>query len=230
MLGLEDLARLVVPGDHLVTHLIHRRVSRLHRVGVRPARCDDQVQLRLDPDVVHVVRRGERLHEVAVIVELDQRARRAAVLRAEHRDQHPTGHRVEGVRAGKPRARREVGHGLQELGVLRIRGDVVDEQPVRKEPTREDPVGVRRVAEVVRFVRGRPRGHCGDDLPVCGRGRIGVQHREKIRVLLIGVAGPDVQQGLVLIGPQASDEHRLVFWSPRAGHDRRREGGAEQQQ
>src|SRR6266699_964546 len=64
VLDLEDLAGLPIPRHDLVTHLVHRGVAGLNGVGMRPAGRDDQVQLRLDPDVVHVVGRGERMLNV----------------------------------------------------------------------------------------------------------------------------------------------------------------------
>jgi len=72
--------------------------------------------------------------------------------------------------------------------------DVVDEQPVRHQAAREDTVGIHRVAEVVRLVvDGRARGNGGDDLPVARRLGIGVDHREKVRLFRVGIAGPDIQ-------------------------------------
>src|SRR6266550_4133662 len=160
VLDLQDLAGLPVPRHDLVTHLVHRRVAGFDGMGMRPARRDDQVQLGLDPDVVHVVGRGMRFEEVAVVVELHQRARRAA------------------------------------------------------------------------FVRGRPGGRRGDHLSIARRRGVGVEHREEVGVLLIGVASPHVQQGLVLAWGKAPDEYRLVRGADRRGghHEAQRQDGEQEQQ
>src|SRR5205807_7282202 len=232
VLDLEDLAGLPVPRHDLVTHLVHRRVAGFDGMGMRPARSDDQVQLRLDPDVVHVVGRGMRFEEVAVVVELHQRARRAAFFRAEHRDHHATRHGIEGVGSREAGARGEVRDRLDELRVLGIGGDVVDEQSVREQPTSENPIGVGGIAEMVRFVPGRPGGRRGDHLSIARRRWVGVEHREEVGVLLIGVAGPDVQQGLVLAWGKAPDEYRLVRGADRRGghHEAQRQDGEQEQQ
>src|SRR6266702_3763551 len=219
VLDLKDLAGLPVPRHDLVTHLVHRRVTGFDGMGMRPARRDDQVQLRLDPDVVHVVGRGMRFEEVAVVVELHQRARRAAFFRAEHRDHHATRHSIEGVGSREAGARGEVGDRLDELRVLGIGGDVVDEQSVREQPTGENPIGVGGVAEVMRFVPGRPGRRRRDHLSIARRRGVGVEHRQEVGVFLIGVAGPDVQQGLVLAGGEAPDEYRLVRGHPAGQHE-----------
>src|SRR5207247_9729725 len=102
------------------------------------------------------------------------------------------------------------GDRLDELRVLGIGGDVVDEQTVREQPTGENPIGVSGIAEVVRFVPGRPGRRRRDHLSITRRRRVGVEHRQEVGVLLIGVAGPDVQQGLVLARGEAPDEYGLV--------------------
>src|SRR5207244_4866144 len=96
-------------------------------------------------------------------------------------------------------------------------GDVVDEQSVREQPTGENPIGVGGIAEVVRFVPGRPGRRRRDHLSIARRRGVGVEHREEVGVLLIGVAGPDVQQGLVLAWGKAPDEYRLVRAAARRG-------------
>src|SRR6266704_1987952 len=95
--------------------------------------------------------------------------------------------------------------------MLGIGADVVDEEPVREQPAREDAVGVRGVAEVVRFVGPRARGRGRDHLAVARRLGVGVDHREEVGILLVGVAGPHVQHRLVLVGSQSPDEHGLVL-------------------
>src|SRR2546422_225889 len=145
--------------------------------------------------------------------------RRAALLRAEHGDHHTARHGVEGVRTRVARARGEVGDRLDELRVFRIGGDVVNEQAVREQAAPENAIGVGGVAEVVGFVPGRPGRHRGDDLSVTGRRGVGVEHRQEVGVLLIGVAGPDVQHRLVLARGEPPDEYRLVCGAARGGGD-----------
>src|SRR5207245_3005447 len=56
-----------------------------------------------------------------------------------------------------------------------------------------------------------------DHLSIARRRGVGVEHREEVGVLLIGVASPDVQQGLVLAWGKAPDEYRLVRGAARRG-------------
>src|SRR5438445_413760 len=200
------------------THPHHFRGNPVEVVRMRPARGDHPVQLGLHPHVIHVARvvgavRGRQgLEELAVVVELDEGAGPAPVLGAEHRDHHAARNGVVGVRARVAGERAQIGDGPDELGMSRVRLHVVDEQPVRDQAAREDPVGVHRVAEVMRLVvHGGAGGRGGDDLGVARRLGIGVDDAEKVRVLGIGVARPDVEQGLVLAGPQAGHDDRFVL-------------------
>ena len=187
-------------------------------MGVRPARGDHPIELGLHPHIVHVARvvgpvwGRQRFEELAVVVELDEGAGPAAVLGAEHRDHHAARDGVVGMRTGEAGERAQIGDRLDELGMARVGLHVVDEQSVRDQSAREDPIRVHRVAEVMRLVVHRGAGgRGGDDLGVARRLGIGVDDAEKVRVLGIGVARPDVEQGLVLAGPQAGHEDRFVF-------------------
>jgi len=90
--------------------------------------------------------------------------------------------------------------------------DVVDEEPVRDQAAREDAVRIHRVAEVMRLVvHGRARRDRREDLAVARRLGIDVDDREEVRLLGIGVAGPDIEQGFALVRPQVLHEHRFVL-------------------
>ncbi len=214
VLDLEHLARLPIPHDDRVAHVFGGDRVAAEVMRVRPAGRDHAVQLGLHADVVHVawivgaIRGGERRHEVPLLIEPDQCARTGAVLRPEHRDHHAARYGVIGVRARVPADGAQVGNGLDDRGMAGVGLDVVDKQPVRDQPAREDAVGIHGVAEVVCLVvDGRARGNGREDLSVARRLGIGVDHREKVRLFRVGVTGPDIQQGFALVRSQVLHEH-----------------------
>src|SRR5205085_4652462 len=96
-------------------------------------------------------------------------------------------------------------------------------------PAREDAVGVHGVPEVVYFVGGSTRRCGGEDCAVARRRGALVDDGEEVGILLVGVAGPDVQHGLVLVGPEASDEDRFVLWAAARDEQPGGQGGEQEQ-